>query len=480
MSDQSTASIAIPLCVDLDGTLVKTDMTWESLFALVKSNPLYVFLLIPWLLRGRAYFKDQIARRVQLDVAILPYNQHVVDLLKKRKAEGRELVLATASDRKFAQAIADHLQLFGKEIFASEGQTNLKGRAKAQALVARYGTRGYDYAGNSSADLVVWASAREAIVVNASPRLVENAARVTRVSTVIGEGAPLLPIALKAGRLHQWSKNLLVLVPVVAAHELMNAPILGQAGLAFLALSLCASGVYLLNDCFDLDADRRHPRKRHRPVASGELSIPVALFAGGVCMGSGALLAGIISLEFLGILGLYLAVTTGYSLYLKRLVLIDAIVLAQLYAVRVYAGGVATNIVPSQWLLTFSLFIFLSLALMKRFTELRLTSQGDSEQARVRGYWVGDLELLASLGSASGLVAVLVMALYLNSREVTVLYSTPPLLGLICPLVLYWISRAWLLAYRNQMDEDPVVFAVRDPISYALSFMVGAILILAK
>ncbi|HMZ56805.1 MAG TPA: UbiA family prenyltransferase, partial [Nitrospira sp.] len=279
---------------------------------------------------------------------------------------------------------------------------------------------------------------------------------------------------------HQWAKNVLVFVPVLASHQLANGRLMLQAGLAFLAFSLCASSVYIINDCLDLESDRRHPRKRNRPFASGSLSIPFGLTLAAVCLVGGVLLAVALPPLFLLVLAGYLVLTTGYSFYLKQFVLLDVIVLAQLYTVRVYGGGAATGVAPSHWLLTFSLFLFLSLALVKRFTELRLMSQTEGKGLHGRGYWVTDLEHVSSIGTASGLLAVLVLALYISSKEVLLLYTHADVLWLVCPVMLYWISRVWMLAYRNQMDDDPVVFAVKDPKSYAMAAIIAAILFFAK
>ncbi len=267
---------------------------------------------------------------------------------------------------------------------------------------------------------------------------------------------------------------------MLASHQLINGRLMLQAGLAFLAFSLCASSVYIINDCLDLESDRRHPRKRNRPFASGSLSIPFGLTLAAVCLVGGVLLAVALPPLFLLVLAGYLVLTTGYSFYLKQFVLLDVIVLAQLYTVRVYGGGAATGVAPSHWLLTFSLFLFLSLALVKRFTELRLMSQTEGKGLHGRGYWVTDLEHVSSIGTASGLLAVLVLALYISSKEVLLLYTHADVLWLVCPVMLYWISRVWMLAYRSQMDDDPVVFAVKDPKSYAMAAIIAAILFFAK
>ncbi len=469
-----------PLCVDLDGTLIKTDLLWESLLVLLKQNPLSIFLLPLWLLKGKASFKHEIARRVTLDASTLPYDQDLLEFLSNERQSGRELVLATASHVSFARAVASHLELFDERVFGSDASINLKGERKVALLVERYGTRRFAYAGNSTADLPVWAEANEAIVVNASAGLVSRAQALTTVSRVFSEPVKWLKQVAKALRVHQWAKNVLVFIPVVASHQLTNSTLMMQAGLAFLSFSFSASSVYIINDCLDLAADRRHPRKKHRPFASGNLSIPFGLLLAAACLLGGVLLACVLPPLFLIVLAGYLALTTGYSFYLKQFVLLDVIVLAQLYTVRVYGGGAATGVAPSHWLLTFSLFLFLSLALVKRFTELRVISQAEGKGLHGRGYWVTDLEHISSIGTASGLLAVLVLALYISSKEVLLLYSHADVLWLVCPVMLYWISRVWMLAYRNRMDDDPVVFAVKDPKSYVMAAMIGAILFFAK
>lgn len=469
-----------PLCVDLDGTLIKTDLLWESLLALLKQSPLSIFRLPLWLLKGRAHLKHEIARRVTLDVTTLPYQQDLLEFLSKERESGRELLLATASHVTLARAVAAHVGLFDQRVYGSDASVNLKGTRKVALLIERYGVRRFAYAGNSRADLPVWAQALEGIVVNASPGLVNRAQALTTVSQVFSEPISWLRVLAKALRVHQWAKNVLVFIPVVASHQLTDKRLLLQAGLAFMSFSFSASSVYILNDCLDLASDRRHPRKKNRPFASGRLSIPFGILLAGGCLLLGVLLAFLLPPLFLLVLAFYLALTTGYSFYLKQFVLVDVIVLAQLYTVRVYGGGAATNVVPSHWLLTFSLFLFLSLALVKRFTELRLMSQAEDKTLHGRGYWVSDVEHISSIGSASGLLAVLVLALYISSKEVLLLYSHSELLWLICPVMLYWISRVWMLAYRNRMDDDPVVFAVRDPKSYLMAAVIGAILFLAK
>jgi 4-hydroxybenzoate polyprenyltransferase/phosphoserine phosphatase len=473
------ASRRVPLCVDLDGTLIKTDVFWESLLALLKRRPLLGLRIPLWLLKGKAYLKAEIAGRVRLNVTMLPYNDAVVDYLRAQRQDGRELVLATASHVHFARQIAAHLNLFDGRVLGTES-VNLKGHAKLKALQERFGTRGYDYIGNSKADLPIWSHANQALVVTDSSSFVEQVKKTSSVGYVFERHRSRLRLFLTAMRVHQWAKNILVFVPLVSSHQILSGSRVAAAFVAFFSFSLCASGVYILNDCLDLDADRHHPTKRQRPFASGDLSIPAGLVVSLGCLIASFALSAVLPLDYFFVLALYFVLTTGYSLYLKRMVLIDVIVLAQLYTVRVYAGGAAADIVPSHWLLTFSLFMFFSLALMKRFTEIRLVNQDVGLGIWGRGYRTTDAEHIASIGSASGLIAILVIALYISSREVSVLYSRPEVLWVICPVVLYWITRAWMLTYRDRMNDDPVVFAVRDWNSYVVALLIAGLLALAK
>lgn len=470
----------VPLCVDLDGTLIRTDMFWESLIALVKRRPACMFWLPFWLLHGRAHLKDQLARRIQIDVEYLPYNEDVLDYLRKERQSGRKLVMATASHVDVARRIAKHVDLFNGDVLGTTATLNLKGAAKLKALQDRYGSRGFDYIGDAKADLPVWKHANQALVVTDSPSLISKVREVALVGRVFDRRRNRLRIIYKTLRVHQWAKNVLILLPLIASHQITNVSLALAAVVAFVSFSLCASAIYILNDSVDLEADRRHPKKKHRPMACGELSVGAGLMLSLGCLIVSFALASLLPPTFLLVLGGYLALTTGYSLYLKQFVLADVIVLAQLYTMRVYAGGAATGIVPSHWLLTFSLFVFLSLALMKRFTEIRLMTQSDRKDVIGRGYRTSDAEHIASVGSSSGLIAVLVLALYISSKEVLSLYSHPELLWLVCPVMLYWISRAWMLSYRDRMDDDPVVFAVRDGKSYLVALLIGIILAVAK
>lgn len=452
--------VEIALAVDLDGTLVRSDLLVESALALLGRRPWAMFQFPLWLLRGKAHFKHEIARRVELDVALLPWDERVLERVRA-EAGKREIVLCTASDEKLARAVADHLGLFDA-VLSSDGTRNLSGQVKAQALVDRFGEKGFDYIGNERVDLKVWARARRAIVANAPASLARSAEKVCGLEQHLPAVGNTLRDWIKAMRLHQWLKNLLVFLPLLAAHQFFNPGALLQAALGFLAFGLCASGVYLLNDLLDLAADRHHPRKRERPFASGRLLLQHGLVVSPLLTIFAFLLAITLSPRFAGVLALYYVLTLAYSFRLKKKVILDVMVLAGLYTIRIIAGAVLTGTPPSFWLLAFSMFLFLSLAMLKRYTELHTLLIEGEVASRGRGYAVDDLPLVQSLGAASGYLAVLVLALYINSTASELLYRRPQVLWLLCPLLLYWISRAWMMAHRGTMRDDPVVFAVTD------------------
>jgi len=463
----------IAFVVDLDGTLLKSDLLVESTLALLGRKPWLVLQLPIWLLRGKAHLKQEIGRRVELDVTCMPWDERVLALAREH-AGHRPVVLCTASDERLASAVALHLGVFDA-VIASDGQRNMSGAAKAQALCERYGERGFDYAGNERADLAVWAKARRAIVANAPESLARAAAASCTVDSHYPTTGGRWRSWAKALRLHQWLKNVLLFVPVLAAHRFFELDTLLRCGLGFIAFSLCASSVYLLNDLLDLTADRHHPSKSKRPFAAGHLPLVDGLAAVPVLLLVAFALALWLSPLFAGVLALYYVLTLAYSLRLKKRVMVDVIALAGLYTIRILAGAALIATPPSYWLLAFSMFLFLSLAMLKRYTELlALVGRGRSKTSG-RGYDVDDLHLLQSFGAASGYQAVLVLALYINSSASGLLYRHPQVLWLWCPMLLYWISRAWMIAHRGLMRDDPVIFAASDRVSQVVLVLCAAI-----
>jgi 4-hydroxybenzoate polyprenyltransferase len=459
-------SQSVPLCVDLDGTLIRSDLLIESALALLAKNPLLIFSMIVWLLHGKAYLKREIACRVEFDASTLPYNQALIEWLQSQRPL-RPIILCTASDSRLAQSVAAHVGLFG-DVLASDGVRNLSGRNKAAELIARYGERGFDYVGNASIDLAVWKHAHAAIVIAPRPGLARAAAKVSTVERVFPVPKASLRAWIKALRVHQWIKNVLVFLPLLASHRVLDVIALSHTAIAFLCFGLCASSVYLTNDLLDLSADRQHHRKRNRPFAAGTLPLAAGPVVAVILLIAGLALAWLISHIFFGVLISYFVLTTAYSVRLKRVMMLDVVVLAMLYTTRILAGAAALHTKPSFWLLAFSMFIFLSLAMIKRYTELLAAQKAGKVKASGRGYDVEDIPLIQSLGGSSGYLAVLVLALYIDSTAGESLYRHPHYLWMLCPLLLYWISRTWAIAHRGIMHDDPVIFAVMDNVSRVL------------
>lgn len=466
-----------PLVVDLDGTLIRSDLLIETGFAALGEDPACLPALARAMFQGKAALKAAIAARVEIDPAALPYNQDVLDMIHAARAQGRPVHLASGSHETYVAAVAAHLGLFDGWM-GSTGACNLTGAAKAERLVERFGRRGFDYIGNDRADLAVWAQADEAVAVGAAPAVRAKLRAMAPRAAFVATDKPSLKVWLKLLRVHQYAKNALVLVPLATSHSFTLSALIAALG-ALIAFSLTASSVYILNDMVDIAADRGHRTKKNRPLAAGTvplmqaaLLIPLLL----ICAGALALA---ISPWFLATLGAYLALTTAYSFSLKRKMLVDVVVLATLYTVRVIGGAVAIQVAPSEWLLGFSLFFFMSLALIKRYTELAGRLDARLSDPSNRNYKLADLPIVATLAAATGCNAITVFALYISSDAVHKLYSHPQALWLICPVLMYWISRALVMAHRRYMHDDPIVFALKDRNSLLAAGVIGGVLLAA-
>ncbi|RZU42281.1 UbiA family prenyltransferase [Edaphobacter modestus] len=493
MPNLSLDSAVLPaLCVDLDGTLVKSDTLVDSALALARYRPAMLLKIPRWLLQGKAALKRHITSAVSLDVAHLPYNRELLQFLEQQHAEGRPIYLATAADSALAKRVAEHLGLFDG-VLASDGILNLAGPNKLAAFRQTFGDN-FCYIGNALADLPLLENCQHPMVANPTRGLSAalRKARITPARTFTEKVSPARAW-LKAIRIHQWAKNVLLFLPMLLGHALKPALVLASL-LAFLSFGLCASATYIVNDLLDIEADRQHPRKRRRPFASGDLS---------AITGVGVLIAFLIAsvaiaialpqvlehvqpalalrrpYRFLVWLGIYAVTTLAYSLRLKRAVLVDVIVLSGLYTIRILAGSAATGIEASTWLGSFSIFFFLSLAFVKRFAELENLRERGGEVAKGRGYHISDLEQLRSFGSASGYVSVAVLTLYISNLDAAQLYTHTKRLWLLIPVLLLWISRLWLKASRGELDEDPVVYAITDSRSLLLGVLVLAIVLSA-
>ena len=466
------------IAVDLDGTLTLTDTLHESVLSLIKQKP-YLLLLLPiWLLEGIAHLKLKVAEHAELDVTSLPYNLPLISWLKKQKQLGKTIVLCTAANNHVAQAVAKHLGFFD-EVIASDSTNNLKSANKRRALDKRFGTKGYDYAGNSSADIEVWSGSQHAIVVNANKKIQEKAAEVTTISENFPSEKILFFVWIKALRLHQWVKNLLLFVPIITAHQIDNFQSLYTLILAFVSFGLCASSVYITNDLLDLESDRKHPRKRNRPFAAAKLPISSGVLLAPVLLVISFSLGAIVSTNILIVLTIYFSLTTLYSFLLKRIILIDTLTLALLFTLRIIAGAAAITIPMSFWLMAFSVFIFLSLALIKRYAELIVQAEAGNNSSHGRGYKVADTSIVQTLGVSAGYISVLIIALYVHSKDVISLYALPEAIFLALPVLLFWISWVWLKANRGEMHDDPIVFAAKDKASLAVAGVTAIVFFIA-
>jgi 4-hydroxybenzoate polyprenyltransferase len=445
-----------PLCVDLDGTLIATDSLWESILLLLRTW--HICLLPFWLMRGKSYLKYKVAQHVRLKVATLPYYENVLTFLQEEKQKGRVLVLATAAHESIAQAVAKHLNLFDV-VMASDLDTNLKGVNKRDALIKRFGV--YDYIGDSKADIPIFEAANKSYLVGRDFAVPKKSWKIW----------------LKALRPHQWTKNLLIFLPLFLSHQATEITKLVDVLLAFTAFSLAASAGYVLNDLLDLAADRIHKTKKYRPFAAGLIPIPYGLVLFGILLVGSLFISLWISLAFTIMVLIYLLLTISYSVYLKRKRVIDIFLLASFYTHRILAGGIVIMVPISSWLLGFSMFIFLSLAFLKRYIEL--ANLHNRQKIKHRDYDVCDMEMIANMGANSGYLAVLVFALYINSDKITSLYTSPAFLWFICPILLYWITRVWFLANRNQLIDDPVQFVLTDKISWLAILSVIVLMMLA-
>jgi 4-hydroxybenzoate polyprenyltransferase len=464
----------VPLVVDLDGTLLRTDLSFESALRLAKQKPWLALLMPLWLLRGRAYLKRRLFHLVKMDVSLLPLREDLLAWLRGEKARGRRLVLATASDYHHACSVVEPLGLFDT-VLGSDGRRNLKGRNKLKVIVETCGEK-FDYVGNSSADLKIWRGCRHKVLVNA-PRRVERAARDGGNVVQVFPSLAGFRDVVRSMRCYQWVKNLLVFVPAITSHTIFERPVAGNAALAFFAFGFCASAAYIVNDLLDLEDDRRHKTKKQRPFASGRIPIGAGILLAIACLTASAVIAGLLPDAFLIALITYFALTSLYSLYLKRLLLVDVLTLALLYTLRVVAGHLATGIAFSLWLSPFAFFLFLSLAFSKRAADLIQHRQENQRVLAGRGYVTTDLEAVCIAGICSGFLSSLVLAFYINSDSVQLLYHRPALLWGLQPILLYYVTRLWVICRRGELTEDPIQYTATSPSTYGAALLAVLVLL---
>lgn len=463
----------VPLVVDLDGTLINTDLLHEGILLLLKKNALYLFSCFAWILKGKAYFKNKLFSIVSVNYELLPYNTGLLDFLQSEHGKGKRLILATASPSKCAHEISKLIPIFN-EIYGTES-INLKGRNKLNLLINRFGYFRFDYVGNSNSDLIIFASSRHSYLVNPGKSLESKVKKVSHLQDIWASKKMDFLNFIKAIRAYQWIKNVLIFIPLITSHSFDTTSFVNSM-IGFIAFSLVASSGYLINDLLDLESDRAHLHKQNRLVASGKISISVASFLSLILLSAGLILATLINFHFLITLFCYFIISIAYSIYLKKIALYDVFILALLYSIRIIAGAIAIGVLLSSWLIAFSTFLFLSLALLKRHSELIQVKDVPAQVNKGRQYSVDDLHLLQTMGIVSGFLSVVVFSLYIDSPEVVLLYSKPKVLWIISFLFLFWISRMWLVTSHGKMTDDPIIFAIKDRLSYFIFFIIAVIL----
>jgi 4-hydroxybenzoate polyprenyltransferase len=464
----------LPLVVDVDGTLVASDLLQEAVLQCIAQYPFQTYRLALWLAGGKSNLKTQLANRVNPGIETIPLRAEVLTLIRAAQANGRPVYLASASDRRYIEQLAQRIGGIAG-VFGTESATNLSGEAKAHQLVAAFGIKGYDYIGDRPIDFAVWRSARKPLVVAHSAAFGAKALRAFPGAEVVSRPRAGWRDYVRALRTYQWAKNILLFLPLIAGHRFDLATIAATL-LGFVCFCLAASSAYVVNDLLDLPGDRNHPRKATRPFAAGKIPITRGIVLAAALMAGGLLASLLLPWRFVAILSIYIVCTLGYSLVLKRKLLIDVITLGGLYTLRIYGGLAATGSHQTQWLLMFSLFLFLSLAIVKRCSELVANRLAGGTSGTGRSYRVEDMNVLLSLGAAAGYGSVFVVTLYLSSPEVAALYVHPNRLWLVCPLLLYWISRVLTIANRGEMHDDPIIFAMRDRISWLTGVCVAAVI----
>ena len=465
----------VPLIVDLDGTLINTDLLHEGFLIFLKKNIFNLFRCLIWLINGKSNLKKNLSEHVKIPYELLPVNKNLVEFMKAESAKGRKIILATASYRSQAFEISNLIPVFN-EIIATDDAINLKGEKKRKLLVEKFGEKNFDYVGNSNSDLKIFASCRYSYLVNPSGSLTKKTMKISELKKSWHVTKTSGYTIVKAIRAYQWIKNLLIFIPLITSHTFQSITPFLNGLMAFLSFSFIASAGYILNDLMDLNADRAHPEKCRRPLASGELSITSGVVLGILLICSSLIIASTQNSHFIGILLLYFFSSIVYSFFLKRMALYDVFMLALLYSIRIFAGGIVIDVPISFWLIAFSTFIFLSLALVKRYSELMQMNDQTSLESRGRQYSITDTNLLEIMGIVSGYMSIIVLSLYINSKEVTLLYTNPKLLWALSVLFLFWISRIWLKAIRGEMTDDPILFAIKDKSSYFIFGLVTLII----
>lgn len=466
-------TLPVVIC-DLDDTLVRTDLLFESVLKLIRTKPWLLAKLPGWLLHGKAYTKTAIAQQINLDPALLPYREDVLRLVKARRQAGSKTILLSASNQNLVTSISDHCQCFD-EAKGSSDTVNMKGKNKLTWIESeRLGE--FEYIGDSSADLPIWQRSAQAVLVNPTRSIKDKVRSFGKPTEIISDQPNTIQLILKQLRTHQWIKNILITVPLVSAHKITELDVLLRTVIGMISFSLIASMVYVLNDMLDVENDRRHPTKKERPFASGRLPIKTGFFLAPVLGVCSFAVASYLGAAFSSVIALYFLTNILYSIRLKEEIMLDVVTLASFYTMRLMAGSAATDIAISQWLLSFSTFFFLGLAMVKRYTELLRIVGKNQKALHGRGYMGEDRMPVLMMGISCSMISILILALFFASPDVQVLYNNPGRLWMTAPILLFWTGRIWLLTHRGQVDDDPVVFAVKDRVSLAVMVYIGLVI----
>jgi 4-hydroxybenzoate polyprenyltransferase len=466
------------LYVDLDGTFIKSDMLLESCLAAIKEKPYLIFMLLVWLTKGRSYLKAKLAEHSSFNVTTIPLNRQTSAFITDQKGKGRRIILATASNEDIAQKFVDAYPIFDG-FLASTPIHNLKGACKLEEILKV--SADFSYMGNSSEDFVLFEKAQESYLVNPTKAAVKlnNGDFVIKKVLDYDPSLPKFKVWFKQLRIHQWIKNVLIFVPILISNQFTDLALLTSTIIGFICFGMLASSTYILNDLVDLESDREHPRKCKRPLACCELSILDGTYVASILFVVAMLGALAISIDFFLVLLMYLVLTVSYSLKLKRYFAMDVIALASLYTIRIFAGAAILGVTVSFWLLSFSMFIFLSLALVKRCAELVALQSTEKENVSGRDYNVGDLTVFTSFGVTASMLAILMYCFYMNSDILSNQYQEPELLWLSLPAFGYWLMRMWVKTIRGEMHDDPIVYSLRDKGSLVSISIMLAVTILA-
>ena len=461
------------LCVDLDGTFLQTDMLYESFVYCFMKNPLILFLCIIWLIRGgKTLLKEKLANKYSFDPILLPVNTSVHNLIRSKKDHGYLVFLISASADQILKAIFERYSYLFNGYFGTGtvvtggGEPNLQGVNKAEFIKENFKNSHIEYIGNSNADIIVWKNCSKGYAVSSNTNKFPSELHLEYLKPNAQKS--IIKLILKQLRVHQWIKNSLIFLPLVASHQILSPTTYLYSLFGICAFSLITSTVYVINDLLDLENDRAHETKKKRPLASGDLSILLGLYLAFACFTSGAIIAYAISPLFLILALVYILINLFYSAKAKKLIILDCILLAMMYTYRIFLGTIIASLEVSVWLISFSFFLFLSLAFIKRYAELFNLKKQSMEKTKGRAYQVNDMPVIIGMAIGAGFLSILVLDIYLNQDEIKEAFQSIWFAYFCLPTLLYWLARIFIKTARGNMNEDPVAYALKDKASLVI------------